>query len=265
MMQAFICGVAVCGPGLDGWAEGRAILAGERAYEPRPIQPSVPSILAPNERRRTGAAVRLALSVAQQASEMAGIAPGAIPSLFATSNSDGAVMHAILQTLARDEPVSPTQFHNSVHNAASGYWSIATGSRQPTSCLSGHDATAAAALLKAVAAGQVEQSPILLCVYEVPMPEPLASRRPTVGSFGAALVLAPRAGAGALARLSLAYRAGAATMAQEAPRGAAWRELAAGNPAARLLRLLETLALGVADVFALRLLDGQLEITVDPC
>lgn len=265
MMQAFIRGVAVCGPGLDGWSASRAILAGEQAYEPRPIQPAVPSILAPNERRRTGGAVRLALSVAQQASEMAGIAPGAIPSLFATSNSDGAVMHAILETLARDEPVSPTQFHNSVHNAASGYWSIATGSRQPTSCLSGHDATAAAALLKAVAAATVEQLPVLLCVYEVPMPEPLASRRPTAGSFGAALVLAPQAEPGVLARLSLAYRPEPATMEQEAPRGGAWRELAAGNPAARLLRLLETVALGVADVCALRLLDGRLEVTVEPC
>jgi len=88
MMQAFICGVAVCGPGLDGWAEGRAILAGERAYEPRPIQPSVPSILAPNERRRTGAAVRLALSVAQQASEMASLRavfPACLPPPTATA------------------------------------------------------------------------------------------------------------------------------------------------------------------------------------
>ena len=265
MMQAFIRGVSVCGPGLDGWTAARPILAAEQAYVPRPMQPAVPSVLAPNERRRTGTAVRLALSVAQQASEMAGIAPGSIPSLFASSNADGAVMHAILETLAQDAPVSPTQFHNSVHNAASGYWSIATDSRQSTSCLSGHDATAAAALLKAVAAGQVEQQPILLCVYEVPMPEPLASRRPTAGSFGAALVLAPRPDPAALARLTMSYQPGPAAPEQEAPRGAVWRDLAAGNPAARLLRLLESLALGVADGFALRLLDGRVEVTLDPC
>jgi len=265
MMQAFIQGVSVCGPGLDGWAPSRAILAGEEAYVPRPTQPAVPSVLAANERRRTGAAVRLALSVAQQASEMAGIAPGSIPSVFGTSNSDGAVMHAILETLALDAPVSPTQFHNSVHNAASGYWSIATGSRQPTSCLSGHDGTAAAALLKAAAAVTVEQVPVLLCVYEVPMLEPLASRRPTEGSFGAALVLTPRAVPGALARLGVSCQPYPATAEQEAPRGVAWRDLAAGNAAARLLRLLESLAQGVADAFALRLLDGRVAVTLEPC
>jgi len=264
-MQAFIRGVSVCGPGLDGWAASRAILAGNQPYVPRPIQPPVPSILAANERRRTGAAVRLALSVAQQASEMADIAPGGIASLFATSNGDGAVVHAILQTLASDEPVSPTQFHNSVHNAASGYWSIATGSRQPTSCLSGGDASGAAALLKAVAAVEVEQVPVLLCVYDVPVPELLAPRRSTMGSFGAGLVLAAGAEHGALARLRVTYQPGPAPPDQEVPRGAAWRELAAGNPAARLLRLLESLAMGIYDDFALSLLDGHAQVTLDPC
>lgn len=265
MMEAWIIGVSLLAPGLDGWAASRPILAGEEPYVPRPVQPTPPAILPPNERRRTGSAVRLALHIAQMASEMAGIAAGDIPSLFATSNGDGAVMHAILETLAAGEPISPTQFHNSVHNAGAGYWSIATGSRQPTSCLSGHDGTAAAALLKAVATVAVEQQPILLCVYEVPLAEPLASRRPTACSFGAGLVLAPCGAGRALGRLSVGYRPNDVASEQEAPRAARWRELAAGNPAARLLRLLESLALGAADTFALSLLDGHVEVTLHPC
>lgn len=265
MMEAAILGVSLCGPGLDGWAASRPVLTGEADYVPRPVQLAAPAILPPNERRRTGATVRLALHLAQAASAMAGIAPGAIPSLFATSNGDGAVIDAILDTLAAGAPISPTQFHNSVHNAGAGYWSIATGSRQPTSCLSGHDATAAAALLKAVAAVDVEQRPVLLCVYEVPLAGPLAARRPTTGSFGVGLVLAPQAAGPALGRLSLDYRAGGVDPHREAPRAARWHELAAGNPAARLLRLLESLAAGAADSFALCLLDGHLEITLRPC
>lgn len=265
MIQAGILGVSLCGPGLDGWAASRPILAGEQAYVPRPVQPAFPSILPPNERRRTGTAARLALSLAQQASEMAGIAPGSIPSLFATSNGDGGVMHAILDALATGAPVSPTEFHNSVHNAAAGYWSIATGSRQSTSCLSGHDATAAAALLKTAAAVHVEQQAVLLCVYEVPMVEPLASRRPTVEIFGAGLVLAPHVAPGALGRLTVSYQPGRPTPGQDAPRADAWRKLAAGNSAARLLRLLESLALGAVDTFALSLLDGRVEVTLQPC
>lgn len=264
-MEAWILGVSVCGPGLDGWVASRPILTGAQAYRRQPVQLAAPAILPPNERRRTGAAVRLALHLAQAASEMAGIAAGDIPSLFATSNGDGVVMHAILETLAAGAPISPTQFHNSVHNAGAGYWSIATGSRQPTSCLSGHDATAAAALLKAVAAVEVEQQPMLLCVYEVPLAEPLAPRRPTDGSFGVGLVLAPRRDGQALGRLSLGYRPGGVAPEEQAPRATTWRELAAGNPAARLLRLLESLALGAADHFALGLLDGRVEITLQPC
>jgi hypothetical protein len=265
MMEVWILGVSLCGPGLDGWAASRPVLASEQAYLPRPVQLAAPAILPPNERRRTGAAVRLALHLAQAASDMAGIAPGDIPSVFATSNGDGVVVHAILETLAAGAPLSPTQFHNSVHNAGAGYWSIATGSRQPASCLSGHDATAAAALLKAVAAVEVEQQPVLLCVYEVPLTEPLASCRPTTGSFGAGMVLAPRAAEGTLGRLSVSYHPDGIVSEAEAPRAAAWRELAAGNPAARLLRLLESLALGAPDHFALSLLDGHVEITLHPC
>jgi len=98
---------------------------------------------------------------AQQASDMAGTRPGSIPSVFATSNGDGAVVHTILEALAAHQPVSPTQFHNSVHNAAAGYWSIATGSQQPTTCIAGHDATAGCALLKAVAEVQAEAKVIV--------------------------------------------------------------------------------------------------------
>ena len=190
-MDAFVQGVSVWGPGLQGWATSQPVLAGLQDYVAGEASPPPSTLLSATERRRTGLAARLALIVAQQASDMAGIAPGAIPSVFATSNGDGAVVHTILEGLAADQPVSPTQFHNSVHNTAAGYWSIATGSQQATTCLACHDATAAAALLKAMAEVQTECRPLLLCVYDVPLPAPLDAKRQTCGSFGAAFVLAP--------------------------------------------------------------------------
>jgi hypothetical protein len=263
MIEGFINAVSVCGPGLDGWDRSRPILAGQQEYTQRDALPAMPSILAPNERRRAGAAVRLALTIAQQAHEMAGLAPGSIGSVFATSNGDGAVMHAMLQTLAADEPVSPTQFHNSVHNAAAGYWSIATGSRQPASCLAGHDATPAAALLKVMATVQTTQQPQLLCIYEAPMPAPLDAKRPTLGAFGVGLVLVPRAKETALARLSVTYQPGI-TPELSMPSLTALHALAGGNPAARLLPLLEALARKVPAVFSLALLDSSLQVRVQP-
>jgi hypothetical protein len=205
------------------------------------------------------------LSVAQQASEMAGIAPGAIACVFATANGDGAVVHSILEALAAEQPVSPTQFHNSVHNTAAGYWSIATGSQLPTNCIACHDATAAAALLKAVAEIEAERRPMLLCVYDVPLPAPLDGSRPTTGSFGSAFVLTPESVPDALAHLTIRYDGMPPAPDSGMPRLLSLRELARGNPAARTLRLLETLALGAADEFSMALLDGRVEVRVRPC
>jgi hypothetical protein len=263
MIEGFIRAVSVCGPGLDGWDPSRRILAGLQEYTVRDALPTTPSILPPNERRRAGAAVRLALSIAQQAHEMAGLAPGSIASVFATSNGDGAVMHAMLQALAEDKPVSPTQFHNSVHNAAAGYWSIATGSSQPASCLAGYDATPAAALLKAMAAVQITRQPQLLCIYEAPLPAPLDAKRPTLGPFGVGLVLAPEAKDTTLARLSVAYEPGI-TEEHSMPSLTALHALVQGNPAARLLPLLEALARNVPAAFNLASLESSLQVRVQP-
>jgi hypothetical protein len=264
MIEGFIRAVSVSGPGLDGWDPSRRILAGLQEYTERGALPAMPSILPPNERRRAGAAVRLALTVAQQAHEMAGLAPGSIASVFATSNGDGAVLHAMLQTLAEDKPVSPTQFHNSVHNAAAGYWSIATGSNQPASCLAGYDATPAAALLKAMAAVQTTQEPQLLCIYEAPLPAPLDAKRPTLVPFGVGLVLAPHAKDTTLARLSVAYQPGIIGE-HSMPSLRELHALARGNPAARLLPLLEALARNLPVTFSLAWLDSSLQVRVQPC
>ena len=143
-MEAVIQGVSIWGPGLPGWAASQPVLAGTNEYAGGDVGAPPPTLLPATERRRTGLAARLALIVAQQASEMAGVMPGSIPSMFATSNGDGAVVHTIMQTLAASQPVSPTQFHNSVHNAAAGYWHIGVGSVRPSISVGGHDDTVAA-------------------------------------------------------------------------------------------------------------------------
>jgi hypothetical protein len=263
MIEAFIHAVSVCGPGLDGWERSRPVLAGLQNYTQTEALPAIPSILPPNERRRAGVAVRLALTVAQQAHEMADLVPGSISSVFATSNGDGAVLHAMLQNLAADEPMSPTQFHNSVHNAAAGYWSIATGSHQPASCVAGHDVTAAAALLKVMATVRASQQPQLLCLYDAPMPRPLNDKRPTVGAFGVGFVFAPQAKPTTLARLNVAYHPGIASE-NGLPRLTALHALAIGNPAARLLPLLEALARQAPAAFSLAFLESNLEVRVQP-
>jgi hypothetical protein len=265
MTVVVVQGVSLWGPGLPGWAAARSVLCGQDDYVVTDV-PLPPSALLPaNERRRAGLATRLALFVAQQASEIAGVTPGSIPSAFATSNGDGAVVHTILQAIAMHQPVSPTQFHNSVHNTAAGYWSIATGSRQPTTCIACHDGTAAAALLKAVAEVHAEHRPLLLCVYDVPLPAPLDAKHPTEGAFGVGLVLAPEGASAGMARIDIGYTRSLEGDLDWLPRSPALHRLAAGNPAARLLRLLESLAAHRPDRFSMALLDGHVKVRLEPC
>ena len=266
-LDASIVGVSVWGPGLEGWAASQPILAGATPYEPHASPAPPPSILAATERRRTGPVVRLALAVAHEAALSSRLGPGSLRSVFGSSNGDGVVIGAILDALATardgERTVSPTAFHNSVHNAAAGYWAIATASQQPATCLGCHDWTWAAALLKAMADVAADGEPVLLCCYDHPLPPPLAALRPTTAGFGVGLVLAPPA-AGAQATIGVRYVSKPPCRGAHVPRNPALHDLAAGNAAAQSLRLLESLALCVADEHAVAYLDGRLEISVRP-
>lgn len=256
MIEVAILGAGLWGPGLPGWQASLPVLRGEAPWGLADTPPPAPPILSATERRRTGLAVRLALAAAADASGEARIAPGACRSVFATSNGDGAVIHAILENLAGPEPVvSPTQFHNSVHNVAAGYWSIGTGSRQPANCLGCHDASFGAALLVAAAEAATERVPVLLCVHDAPMPFPLSERRRTAHPFACGLILAPEGGP----RLSVAYRAAPAP--GTAPASGTADEIVAalsGNPAAQGIPMLRALARREGGSFALPYLDGQI-------
>ena len=82
-------------------------------------------------------------------------------SLHPTETGD--ITHQICEALARPErEVSPTSFHNSVHNAPAGYWSIATGSRLASTSICAYDVSFAAGLLEAAAYATVEHQPVML-------------------------------------------------------------------------------------------------------
>jgi hypothetical protein len=263
-VTCWIAGVAVLGAGLPGWAASEAALAGAAPWCAGEVVPPPPALLPPTERRRTSPAVRLALAAAAEAT--AAIADRAsLETVFASSNGDGAVVGGILEALHDPAGValSPTQFHNSVHNSAAGYWHIAVGSTAPSVSLGGHDGSAAAGLLAASMAVAARGASVLLCAYDLPLPPPLAAMRPTGPGFAAALVLRPEPGAGTLAGLSLRH---VAAPAPDAPPGDALDALAGGNPAARALPLLRALAARRAGRIALPLAaDSHLLVDLAPC
>jgi hypothetical protein len=90
--------------------------------------------------------------------------------------------------------VSPTDFHNSVHNAATGYWSIGAHSQAASTAICAHDGSFAAGLLEAACQIAIEKHPVLLVTVDLPYPPPLAPHRPVRHGFAAALALEPGAG-----------------------------------------------------------------------
>ena len=76
---------------------------------------------------------------------------------------DLAITDYMCETLATDPTaVSPTKFHNSVHNAAAGYWTIAAGAMEPATAIS---ADFAMGLLEALAQLATGADAVLLVGY----------------------------------------------------------------------------------------------------
>lgn len=253
----------VAAPGLQGWRQARAVLSGAEPYAAAEMPKYAPTLLPPNERRRATAVCRLAFQAAEEALQHSALPPETLAAVFASSSGDLEVLNLICTVLATAErQVSPTHFHNSVHNAPAGYWSIATHSRMPSTSVSSFEGSVAAGLLEAATLCAAEQMPVLLVAYDIPPPPPLLAKRPVVAPFGAALVLTPAANAKSGWRLELACTA------EQAPttmREMEIERLRQGNPAARMLPLLEVLARGKGGSARLPGAGVDLQIAVTPC
>ncbi|MEO5558867.1 MAG: beta-ketoacyl synthase chain length factor, partial [Dokdonella sp.] len=114
-------GIGWWSPGLADWNTAAQALRENRVPEAGNARPSA-TILPPNERRRAPDPVLLACDVGAQACAMAARQPSDLPCVFASVHGDIAITDDLCRTLAREPlELSPTRFHNSVHNAAAGY------------------------------------------------------------------------------------------------------------------------------------------------
>jgi len=239
MISVHLLSVGLAAPGLPDWTQGREVLAGRAAFVPADLPPYAPRLLPPNERRRATPAVRQAFRAAEDA--VGERDPSQLATVFAGSDGDMAILHRICAALAQPEKVvSPTDFHNSVHNAAAGYWGIATGCRAPSTTLAGYDGSFALGLLEAAVQTVTQNHPTLLVSFDVPAPQPLYAARPLRDAASCALLLGADQGDGALARLGIAQCDEAETELDDAALEAHRR----GNPALRALPLLRLLAAG---------------------
>lgn len=246
LLHAWVEGIGLLAPGLPDWPHACAVLAGQAPYQAAPTVLPAPELLPAPERRRSSRIVKATLAAGLQACRQAGREPAQLAAVFASSGVDGYNGHQICEQLAcGDRQISPTRFHNSVHNAACGYWSIATGATLAAQVLAAYDASFAAGLLEAFAQLASDGQPLLLVAGDSEYPEPLHAKRPIADTGALALVLAPERTSASLAELALPCR-GALTEGTPTPLPPRLpeplRQLAGAMPPLRGLALFETLA-----------------------
>ena len=193
--QSFRCriaGIGAFGPLFRNWPELSHLLTGGAVSEQaRNAQPPA-EIISANERRRAPLIVRLAVETSWQACQQANVAADSISSVFVSGLGDTSLGDYCCRELARDAPqLSPTKFHNSVHNAPAGYWTISTGCTRSASTLAGFRESVGVALLESLMHCVVEHEPVLVTVVDIPVAlaqrEMLRNDEP----FSLAMVLQP--------------------------------------------------------------------------
>jgi hypothetical protein len=201
-LQLYVEGIGLWSPQLAGFTALGEWLAGASvaAPPPRPAAAMLPA----NERRRAPESVLLAAEVAGQAVQMSGRRADELAGVFSSVYGDQAITDYMCQTLARaPSELSPTRFHNSVHNAPAGYWTIATGCHAPSAAVCAYRHSLGAGLLEAAMLALADQRPVLLVCSDIAGGGPLREMTGGTQAFGFALVLAPAAGPRSLARLDL--------------------------------------------------------------
>jgi len=119
-------GIGLWAPGIADWPAALRVFAGAAPDVAAVAKPSA-AALPPAERRRAPEPVLIASEAAGQACAMAGRDPATLACVFASTHGDIAITDTMCETLAADpRELSPIRFHNSVHNAPSGYWTVAT-------------------------------------------------------------------------------------------------------------------------------------------
>ncbi len=257
----YINAISLVAPGLIGWQQGQSVLLGKEKYIIEDLPKFSPAILPANERRRTTQLIKLALHAAEECLASDLDAAQNYATVFASSDGDHEIIDKICKALMLPEhPVSPTLFHNSVHNAPAGYWAIAAKSQHSSNSLSACNESFAAGLIEASSFTVVEQQPVLFVAYDYPAPMPLDSARHLQAGFAVAMCLSANKEQNSIAELQL-YLDESNVYTQCA--NSALEQLRTANPAARSLPLLQAIANNEAqDIVLPHLQSTSLNISV---
>lgn len=255
-LQVHLEGVGVWSSVAGDFAGLKALVRGETV--PAPAARPTAATLPPNERRRAPESVLVAVEVAGQAVAMSGHAAAELPCVFSSAYGDQFISDYMCATLASaPTELSPTRFHNSVHNAPAGYWTIATGCHAASSAMTAGHASMGAGLLEAATLALAEERAVLLVCSDIAGHGPLGEMSGSRSAFGIALVLSPQPSPRSLGKFMLELQPHAVGTLLPPPMNGAWYET---NPiASSAWPLMQNLAngegtctLAAAETLALR-------------
>ena len=156
------------------WARREVDGPGEQAAAKDPRAELLPPML----RRRTSLLTRMAAEVAAQAIHGGGLDPAAVTVIYGSVYGEiRTTLELLAALLTPDAPLSPTKFHNSVHNTAAGYVSIAAHNHGGNAAITAGRATLALGVLECAGLIASGDEPAVLVIAEEPLPEPLAAGR----------------------------------------------------------------------------------------
>ncbi|QYK01715.1 beta-ketoacyl synthase chain length factor [Shewanella psychrotolerans] len=125
-----------------------------------PKLPQVPAM----QRRRYSKLTKMLLEVAFQCH-----APANCRTIFASRHGELNRTVDLLQDIVREQPISPIGFSQSVHNTASGIFSILTNNRSPSTSIAAGETTLAQALIEAYGQLSEDNSDLLLVFGDEPV------------------------------------------------------------------------------------------------
>lgn len=208
-------------PGLQTPADWQSWAATGVCPSPEAQVPDV-SFLPAMQRRRLSQLARMAFAVGWPLAE--GCAP--MPLVFVSRHGETPRTFSILSDLAEQQPLSPTQFSLSVHNAVIGLWSILRGETCEMTALAAAGDGFEQGLLEAAGLLQ-EGAPAVLLIIAEELPPPVYG--PWIDDVPFAYALALRLTAGRQWGLALGHHSSPDAPRPPQPHALSWLKALLGN------------------------------------
>ena len=241
---AKIVAIGAWGQEFRNWQDLQNLLA-DKEWQDDGSKGPKPEIIPANERRRAPLPVRLAVESSWQATLESNFKAENLSCVFVSALGDTQLTDYMCRVLAGDtKQLSPTKFHNSVHNAAAGYWTISTGCMKAANSVAGYEESVSLTLLEAIAQINIEQQPTLLTFYDAPVSKVLQDLLKNEYPFAVSMIIVPEQANCSGQKISLTVQNTENNWPKLESKNKMLRDIYESTPTARILSLLEKYAQG---------------------